>query len=130
MLTNLLLIGIAGGLGAIARYGTGILVEHFLPPKEFPWATFVVNMIGCLFFGIIYAIIEASQWDPDTQARVRTITLVGFMGAFTTYSTFAFQSAVLLEQSKWGLALLNIAGQTSLGLVVIFAGLWLGKTLT
>jgi len=127
---NLLLIGIAGGLGAIARYSTGALVEHYWPKDQFPWGTFIVNMIGCLLFGLVYALTEASQWAPDTQERVRLFVLVGFMGAFTTYSTYAFQSAALLEESKWGLALWNIIGHTSIGLLVVFAGIWLGKTMS
>lgn len=130
MLINLLLIGIAGGLGAVSRFGLGLLVVRFLPEENFPWATFVVNMIGCLAFGLIFAGIELStHWDPDTKARIRMVILTGFMGAFTTYSTYAFQSAMLLEEAKWLPALFNIAGHTSIGVFAIFTGLWIAKTI-
>lgn len=129
MFLNVLLIGVAGGLGAVARYGTGLLVIRIMPEEHFPWATFTVNMVGCLFFGIIFAATDsATQWDAETLARVRMVLLTGFMGAFTTYSTFAFQSAILMQDAKWGLAFGNIAGQTVIGLIAIFAGLYLGKT--
>lgn len=130
MLINLLLIAIAGGLGAVARYGTGLLVDRILPEEHFPWAILIINMIGCLLFGVIFTAIESSShWDPDTKARIRMVLLIGFMGAFTTYSTFAFQSAMLLEQSRWMPAVFNIAGHTVLGISAIFAGLYLGKTI-
>lgn len=130
MLLNLLLIGIAGGLGAVARYSFGLLVIRFVPEEHFPWATFTINMVGCLLFGIIFAATEAAtHWEPDTLARVRMVLLTGFMGAFTTYSTYAFQSAILLQDAKWGFALGNIAGQTIIGILTILAGLYLGKAL-
>ena len=130
MIINLLLIGIAGGLGAVSRFGVGLLVIRFLPEEHFPWATFVVNMLGCLLFGLIFAAIEVStHWDPDTKARIRMVLLTGFMGAFTTYSTYAFQSAMLLEQAKWMPAILNMVGHTGAGVFLIFAGLWSGKHL-
>lgn len=130
MVVNLLLIGIAGGLGAVARYSTGLLVVKYLPEEQFPWATFTVNMIGCLFFGIIFAATEtATHWDSETLTRVRMVLLTGFMGAFTTYSTYAFQSAMLMQDAKWALAFGNIAGQTLIGIVAIFAGLTLGRAL-
>ncbi|MFP6616314.1 MAG: CrcB family protein [Candidatus Hydrogenedentota bacterium] len=128
MLLNLMLIAVAGGLGAVARYGTGLLVIRFVPEENFPWATFTVNMVGCLLFGIVFAAIEAAtHWDPCTLARARMVLLTGFMGAFTTYSTYAFQSVLLIQDAKWGLAVGNIAGQTVIGLLAIFAGLYVGK---
>ena len=130
MFINLLLIGIAGGLGAVARFGMGLLVIRFLPEEHFPWATFVINMLGCLLFGLIFAGINASsQWDPDTKARIVMVLLTGFMGAFTTYSTYAFQSAMLLEEARWMPAILNMAGHTGVGVLAIFAGLWLAKAI-
>ena len=128
MILNLLLIGIAGGLGSVARYGTGLLVVRLLPEEHFPWAIFTINMIGCLLFGIVFSGTEAAtHWNPDTLARVRMVLLTGFLGAFTTYSTYAFQSAMLLDEAKWGLAMANITGQTVIGMLAIFAGLYVGK---
>ena len=128
MFLNLLLIAVAGGLGAVARYGTGLLVIRFVPEENFPWATFTVNMTGCLLFGIVFSATgAATHWDPHTLARVRLVLLTGFMGAFTTYSTYAFQSVLLIQDAKWGLAIGNIAGQTVIGVFAVFAGLYVGK---
>jgi CrcB protein len=128
VLLNLLLIGIAGGLGAIARYSLGLLVIHYFPEEQFPWATFTVNMLGCLLFGLVFAATESiTRWDPDTVARIRMVLLTGFMGAFTTYSTYAFQTATLLQEARWTPALINIAGQTVIGILAIFAGLAIAK---
>jgi fluoride exporter len=130
VLLNITLIGIAGGLGAIARYSTGLLIIRYLPEEHFPWATFTINMLGCLLFGLIFAATQTTtQYDPETLARIRMVLLTGFMGAFTTYSTYAFQSAIFLQDAKYGLAIGNIAGQTIIGLLAIFAGLYLGKAL-
>lgn len=122
---KLLLLGVAGGLGSLARYGTGVLVERHAT-GIFPWPTFIVNMTGCLLFGAFYAFAEQrTGWGGD----VRVIVLTGFMGAFTTYSTFAYQSTELMLEKNLPLALVNIVGQNVLGIVFILLGLELGKAI-
>lgn len=92
----------------------------------FPWGTFAVNMAGCLLFGVVYAALEHRlNWPGD----VRGIVLTGFLGSFTTYSTFAFNSASLIRESQYALAAANIVSQNVLGVVLIFAGLAVGKNL-
>lgn len=120
---KLVLLAVAGGLGTLARYGVGTFVERHAT-GVFPWPTFVVNMAGCLAFGALYAFAEQrAGWTGDA----RVIVLTGFMGAFTTYSTFAFQSTELLLERNLPLALTNIVGQNVLGVVFILLGLELGK---
>ena len=81
-------------------------------------------MAGCLLFGAFYAFAEQrAGWSGD----VRVIVLTGFMGAYTTYSTFAFQSTELLMERHIALALANIVGQSVLGVIFILLGLELGK---
>ncbi len=92
----------------------------------FPWGTFVVNMTGCFLFGLVYAMAEQRG---AIAGDVRGIVLTGFMGAYTTYSTFAFQSAEYIEKSQWGLVAANILSQNVLGVVCVFAGLFAGKFL-
>ncbi len=92
----------------------------------FPWGTFTVNMLGCLMFGVVYAALEQRlQWPGD----VRGIILTGFMGAFTTYSTFAFNSAELMRDSHYGLAAANVITQNVAGVALIFAGLAIGRNI-
>jgi len=90
----------------------------------YPWGTFAVNMFGCLLFGVMYASLENRlEWPGD----LRGIVLTGFMGAFTTYSTFAFNNASLIRDAQYGMAAANIISQNVLGVALVFAGLALGK---
>lgn len=94
--------------------------------SAFPWGTFLVNMTGCFLFGLVYA---AAETRAGLSGDVRGIVLTGFMGAYTTYSTFAFQSAQFIEKSQWGLAAANILSQNVLGVVCVFAGFAIGRLL-
>jgi CrcB protein len=124
---KLLILALAGGLGTLTRYGTSVLVSHWIKESSFPWAIFSVNMLGCLLFGLVFSYTETkTEWPVEFRLYV----LVGFMGAFTTYSTFAFESAVFIKESQWGMALANILSQNILGVLCVFAGLYLGKMLS
>ncbi len=123
MALKLLLLATAGALGTLARYGTGLLVERHAT-GFFPWPTLTVNMIGCFFFGAFYAFAEErTGWIGET----RVIVLTGFMGAFTTYSTFAFDTANFLRESQWLLAAANILTQNILGVALLLLGVFIGK---
>lgn len=117
------LIALAGGAGALSRYGLAGLVQR-LAGGSFPLGTFVVNMLGCLLFGLVWGLLEErAAFGP--QARV--IVLTGFMGAFTTFSTFAFESVALMRAGQWLFAAVNVAGQNLIGFIVLFAGLKLAR---
>jgi len=128
VLQRILLIALTGGLGALARYGLSGLVRrynHLLPSGEsFPWGTVTVNLVGCLIFGILAASFDRRlSINPET----RIVVLTGFMGAFTTFSTFAFESAQLMRESQWMLAAGNVALQNTVGIAALFLGLALGR---
>lgn len=118
-------IGIAGGAGALSRYGLAGLVSRF-SGGSFPAGTFTVNMAGCLLFGLVWGLLE-DRGGVSPQMRVAVLT--GFMGAFTTFSTFAFESAALLRSGQWAYALLNIGGQNLLGLALLIGGMALARVL-
>lgn len=121
----LMLIGVAC-FGAVASLARFFVIEFFKTSvsDSFPWGTLAVNAIGCLAFGFLFTIFEErSHWDP----QVRVVLLAGFAGAFTTYSTFAFESVAFLEQGKIGVALLNVAAQTIAGFSLIYLGLLFGR---
>ena len=123
MALKLLLLAIAGGLGTLSRYGCGIVVQRFTP-DSFPWHTFAVNMVGCFLFGAFFSVaVEKWGWDGDS----RIIVLTGFMGAFTTFSTFAFETAALFREQQYALAIVNLAGQNTLGLAALFLGLTVAR---
>lgn len=126
---NWLLIGVAGATGALARHAISQWTAKWVSDPHFPWATFTINMVGCVFFGLCYAWIDFSETlSPEQQHRYRLVLLTGFAGAFTTYSTYAFQSAMLIEEGKWGFALINIGAHTLFGLLAIFVGTFIGRS--
>lgn len=122
---NLLWIAAAGGAGALARYGLGGLVHRLLGPS-FPWGTFMVNILGCFLFGLIWALAETRL---AISGQVRLIVLTGFMGSFTTFSTFVFETGMLLKDGQYLFALANMLGQNLVGLVALFLGLALARAL-
>jgi len=125
VLQKLLLIALAGSLGTLARYGLGGLVQtHY--GKLFPWGTVVVNLLGCLLFGLVWSSLE-ERWP--TSGQTRTIILVGFMGAFTTFSTFMFETEELLHGAQWLSAIGYFTIHNVGGLAALVGGLALGRLL-
>ncbi|MEN6493607.1 MAG: fluoride efflux transporter CrcB [Thermoguttaceae bacterium] len=124
MFQKLLLIAVAGALGTLARYGMTGAVQNVLG-KDFPWGTVSVNLLGCLLFGVVWGLTMESRLTVSPEVRI--ILLVGFMGGFTTFSSFGFEAAKLLEDSEWLLALGYMALQNLGGLVAMFVGLALGR---
>jgi len=120
---KIVVIALAGGLGALSRYGLAGLVQR-LAGGSFPLGTFAVNILGCFLFGLVWGLLE-HRLGP----HFRLAALTGFMGAFTTFSTYAFESATLLQHGQWGLAAANLAGQNILGLALLVAGLALGRAI-
>jgi len=120
----LLWIAIAGACGTLARYGLQALVAS-LRIASFPWGTLLVNSLGCFAFGLVWALAEERG---RVTGAARTILLAGFMGAFTTWSSYVFETSHMLRQGAWWPAAANVLGQHVLGFALFFAGLRLGLT--
>ncbi len=120
---KLLVIGFAGALGTLARYGLSGIVQRY-SGATFPWGTFVVNMLGAFLFGFIWSLAEQRL---VITVETRVIILSGFLGGFTTFSSFMFESSALIREAQWGLAMLNLGGQIMLGLAAMFLGLTIGR---
>ena len=119
---RLLLIGGGGFLGAISRYALSGLVYRWIKDPWFPYGTLAVNLLGCLIIGILNGLIEIRQlFSPDTRA----LLLIGFVGSFTTFSTFAFESFSLARDSQFLSTFLNLALHVVLGILFV----WLGNAL-
>lgn len=118
----LVAIAVAGSLGALLRF---LLVQALLVrwPGQ-PWATAAVNVVGCLGFGLCWALAQG-RWSPAVTAGV----LVGFFGAFTTFSSFAFDGHALWEQRRTGALFANLALQNGLGLLAMWGGVTAGRAL-
>lgn len=101
-LTTALAVGLGGFIGAITRFYVGIeMVKHF--PHEVPLATLTVNIIGSFIIGILIALFLT--YTPNVLFKLFLVT--GFLGALTTYSTFAIESFILLNSNFW-YGILNI----------------------
>jgi CrcB protein len=92
--------------------------------RDFPWGTFVVNLCGSFLFGLIVAF---GRGRMNVPAGLETILLVGFLGGFTTYSSFAFQSYELFQEGRPALAGAYMVGTTISGLAAVWVGVFAGR---
>ncbi len=118
MLVNIAAIFIAGGFGALARFGLSSYLTSIFG-KGAPWGTALVNLLGCLCFGALAALFSAkTTWSPQLQ----TIVLTGFFGAFTTFSTYIFELNALLNDGAYGRACADFLLQNVGGLGAVLLG--------
>lgn len=122
-MTNVLLIGLGGFCGAIARYGAGLLLHR--TGAAVPVATLAVNVVGCFAIGVLSELFE-ERADERTQ-MARRLVVVGFLGSFTTFSAFGYETDNLLRQRGVGPAAMNVALNVVLGLGAVVAGRALAK---
>lgn len=125
MIQKIALLAVAGALGTISRYGVAGFV-HRINGVSFPWGTVAVNLTGCFVAGLLWALFE-TRWP--VAGETRTLILVGFMGAFTTFSAMILETGELLRSAEWVFAIANIALQNGIGFVALFAGAALGRML-
>jgi len=116
---QILVIAGGGALGAVARFGLSNGVYRWLG-RDFPWGTLVVNALGSFLMGLLFVLLlERSLFGPEVRAAV----LVGFLGAFTTFSTFSIETLSLVEQGEPLRALLNIAASVLICLLACWGGI-------
>ncbi|WP_286817229.1 fluoride efflux transporter FluC [Desulfobacter sp. UBA2225] len=123
MFHKICLLALAGACGTLTRYGlTGVI--HRWVGGVFPWGTVVVNVLGCLLFGLVWtARGERAVISPEA----RVVILTGFMGAFTTFSTFIAETSHLLIGTQLLMGVTNIALQLVTGIGGFILGLGLGR---
>ena len=125
MLWPYLLVGLGGFIGANARFmvarGVGALFE-----TRFPLGTFVINMSGSFLLGVLGTLV-AQKVVPNSEA-MRLALGIGFLGAFTTYSTFEFETHALFEDGSWLTATTNMFASLFIGLIAVRAGVVVAKT--
>jgi CrcB protein len=118
-------ISIAGAAGALARYGLeGVISRR---ATAFPWGTFVVNISGAFLLGLLFTLLTerfvVAPW-------LRSAITIGFLGAYTTFSTLTLETFRLFEDGSYLAAAFNILGSVVVGLVAVFAGVVLGRVLS
>jgi CrcB protein len=103
---NVLLIGLAGGLGTIARYLVALGAGRLFPATSFPLGTFTVNVVGCF---LVAAIAQVAMNPSYISPTMRLVLTTGFMGGLTTYSSFDYETTLFLQQRAWGMGLCYFA---------------------
>jgi CrcB protein len=118
-----LAIALAGSLGALLRYWLDGVVSR-RTGGGFPWGTFVVNVSGSLVLGLLFTLLT-ERYRVD--AWIRSGLMIGFLGAYTTFSTFSLETYRLLEDRAVGLAAANALGSLAAGLAAVYVGVVLGR---
>ena len=121
MLTKLAFVALGGALGSMARYGINLAI----PLKGgFPWATFLVNVLGSLIIGLAYVFITERAALPPFW---RELLIVGFLGAFTTFSTFSMEFVGLIQNNEPFIALVFVVSSLIFCIVAAFLGVSLAR---
>ena len=126
MLGHTLAIALAGALGTLARYGLSGALRSLLG-AGFAWGTLAANLIGCLLIGILMQAALEGSLLPEPW---RPVLVVGFCGAFTTFSTFGHETLLFMRDGSYLLALGNIAGNLVLGILCVWLGFIIMRLIT
>lgn len=117
-----LAVGIGGFVGAIARYMLGAYVGSRYGVR-FPYGTFVINMTGCFLIGLVMALLARTT----ASAYWRYLVPIGFIGAYTTFSAFEYETLRAIQEGQMLTGLLNIALSVIVGFIAVWAGDALGR---
>ncbi|MEZ5018181.1 MAG: fluoride efflux transporter CrcB [Flavipsychrobacter sp.] len=123
MIRAFLLVGLGGFFGSIARYGISHIINKYIT-NPFPYATFIVNILGCFLIGLLFGLGQRSSWMED---QGWLILATGFCGAFTTFSTFALENNALINEQRTITSILYIATSVAIGLLLCRWGMNLMK---
>jgi CrcB protein len=115
-------IALGGALGAPARYGLAQLIGG--SSAGFPWATFCTNVSGSFVLGLVLALVL--ERFPPTR-YLRPFVATGFLGAYTTYSTFAVETDLLIKNGHAAIGLAYVGASLAAGLVAVWAGIWTAR---
>jgi fluoride exporter len=122
---NFLFVFIGGGLGAVSRFALSRLV-HAQVNTSFPLGTLIINLTGCFLIGFLAAFFDKWLVPPN----LRLFILVGFLGGYTTFSSFGLESFNLLKEMEIKYFLLNVLGSNILGIVLVAAGFLVAMLIT
>jgi CrcB protein len=123
-MSKVLLVMLGGSLGALCRYGVSLLAVRLFG-NSFPWGTLLVNLSGCFLIGLSFSLADRNIMTPST----RLFCVTGFLGALTTFSTFALETTNALRGASNMIAGQNFVSNNIGGLILVFTGMWLGRML-
>jgi CrcB protein len=113
-----LLIALGGAVGSVARYGTGTLLVRVTERTLFPWGTLAVNLIGCLIIGYLNGLLD----DRLIRPEYRFLAVIGFLGGYTTFSSFGWEAAAMLRQKDYAAAAAYILANNVIGIALVVVG--------
>lgn len=119
-----MIVGIGGFLGAIARYALGTYIGSRYGVR-FPYGTFVINVSGCFFIGLILSVLGRTT----ASTYWRYLIPIGFIGAYTTFSTFEYETLRAIQDGQLMTGLLNVLLSLTLGFVAVWVGSVIGRTM-
>jgi CrcB protein len=123
---NILLVALGGAIGSVARYLTGVAAGRVLGLK-FPYGTLTANILGGLLMGLLVGVLALR--GGEHQERWRLLIAVGFLGGYTTFSSFSLELARMVETKAWGQAMGYSLGSVIAGVCAVFLGLFLVRRL-
>ena len=121
---KIILIGVAGLLGTLGRYGLAELISRRFG-ESFPLGTLVVNVLGCFLAGSLFYLLQRET----ISETLRAIVMIGFLGGFTTFSAYGLQTFNLLRDGQTGIALLNVLASNVCGFLMVWAGYSVAKVI-
>lgn len=122
MILTLLQVALGGAMGASARYLTGVGMTSLMG-KGFPWGTLTVNILGSFIMGVLVVVLA-----NFSATRFAPLLTVGFLGGFTTFSSFSLDFATLYERGDLALAFGYVVASVLISLAALFFGLWLARS--
>jgi fluoride exporter len=118
-------VALGGAFGSVARYLSTLGAARLLG-TSFPFGTLFVNVVGCLLAGLVFGIFEDR---PGLPAIIRILVLTGFLGGFTTFSTFALETVNFLQSGSWAIALGSFVANNLVGGLFVVGGIFLGRVI-
>lgn len=125
MMTNILLVMAGGSLGALSRYAMGLLALRMFGSR-FPWGTLLVNLAGCFLIGLAFALAERGHGLMQHPAQ-RLFFITGYLGALTTFSTYALETVDAARAQSMLAAVSNLLLNNFLGAALVLLGMWAGR---
>ncbi len=121
---NILLVGFGGFFGSICRYLVIDLFQKANPNTFLPYGTLIVNVVGCLIIGLLYGMSETRQlFSPE----IRMLVFIGFLGGFTTYSTFGYEIFAIMKNGHYFAAGIHLFLHLTLGLGAVWFGYFMSQ---